>query len=78
MMSKLSVVLKAVVLAMALAAPLGSAAADPIIIPPLAGTTYWQDSNGAVVGYMIVECDGTRHGPVGWITQYEVFVPTEC
>lgn len=77
-MIKFRTVLRVAVLACALAAPLASASADPIIPLP-AGTTYWYDGHsGQLVGYMIVECDGTKIGPYGWMTIYEEFEPLNC
>ncbi len=31
-----------------------------------------------VIGYMIVECDGTIHGPYGGISEWEEFTPNGC
>lgn len=71
----------------AAAAPAATTAFDP---PPLgipAGTYNWYEDplHQTLVGYKIVECDGTVHGPYPgpgrpWaeITIYEEYIPQPC
>ena len=61
-----------------LAALAGPAQSGPPHPPP--GVTYWYSDEAMtnLIGYSIVECDGTRHGPYGSFGPYELWVPHIC
>lgn len=68
------------------AAPASTVTLDPPLLIQAGTTSWYQDaSHQVLVGYTIVECDGTRHGPYpgpgrpfAEITDYEVFTPQPC
>lgn len=73
---KVSTVLKASVLALAISAPISVQAFPGSSLLP--GTYSWYDESGNLVGQQIIECDGTLRGPWGIKVGLTEFIPYDC